>query len=123
MIKDNPKKIINFKTLLRIFSAFQAIFFKSICWLLSPSIQYSILRKIISIKIVCGQAQPQNIRPNTTVNTIIKTIKVSMPIPKIKKSWGQKTIPKMMNFLSRILIIIKGSPFTFIKGSVTKIIK
>ncbi len=85
----------------------------------SPSIQYSILRKIISMKIVCGQAQPQKMRPNTTVNTIMKTTKVRKPIAKMKKSCGQKILPKKMNFRSMMLNRKKGSPFTLMNGRVT----
>jgi hypothetical protein len=45
------------------------------------SIRYSILRNIISMKIVCGQAQPHHTRPNTTVNRMMNTKKVIIASP------------------------------------------
>ena len=120
MIKEIEKKTMNLITLFCIFFPFHGIAFNCFCCAASPSIQYSILRNTISIKMVCGQAHPQKILPNTTVNKITNTMNVSIPIPKIKKSCGQKIIPNMMNFRSRILSINNGSPFTFINGSVKK---
>ena len=50
--KEMIKKTNHFNPFFLIFSAFQACFCNRICFPLSPSIQYSILRKTISIKIV-----------------------------------------------------------------------
>jgi hypothetical protein len=66
------------------------------CAAASPSIKYSIFRKNISRKIVWGQTQPQNKRPNAAVNKMMKTMNVIIVIPKIKKSCGQNTLPKIM---------------------------
>ncbi len=44
-------------------------------------------------------------------------------MPKMKKSCGQKTTPKKMNFRSSILNINKGSSFTLINGSAKKTTK
>ena len=123
IIKEREKNITNLATRFLIFSAFQGIARNCFCLPESPSIQYSILRKTISIKIVCGQAHPQNIRPNTTVNKMIKTTNVSMAIPKIKKSCGQNTMPNIINLRSSTLSINSGSLFTLINGSVKKTIR
>ena len=118
MRNDMAKKAINFVLLFLIFSPFHGIVLNCFCFVESPSIQYSILRKTISIKMVWGHAHPQNTRPNTTVKRIIKTINVRNPIAKMKKSCGQKTIPKKINLRSRILNINNGAPLIFINGSV-----
>ena len=65
-------------TFFRIFSLVQGALSRRRWALASPSTQYSILRKTISMKMVCGQTQPQKRRPNTTVNKAMKTTKVSM---------------------------------------------
>ena len=72
---------------------------------------------------VCGQAQPQNILPNATVNRITKTIKVNKPMAKMKKSCGQNILPKNINFRSKTLNRNNGSPSTLIKGKVKNKIK
>jgi hypothetical protein len=38
------------------------------------------------MKTVCGQAQPQNTLPKTTVNTMMKTMEAKNPMAKMKKS-------------------------------------
>jgi len=81
------------------------------------------LRNIISIKIVCGHAQPQNNLPKMTVNNAIKTIKISIPKPKMKKSCAQKIDPNKINFFSDTLNKKSGSPLYFKKGVVKKTIK
>jgi hypothetical protein len=48
---------------------------------------------------VCGHAQPQKTLPKTTVKKMMNTMKVRKPIAKMKKSCGQKTWPKKINFL------------------------
>jgi len=72
------------------------------------------------MKMVCGHAQPQKTRPNTTVKRIIKTMKVRNPIAKIKKSCGQKVMPKNINLRSRTLNMNNGVPFSLINGSIKK---
>jgi len=120
---DMAKNTIVFNPFLRIFSAFQGCLFNVCWWVASPSIQYSIFLKTISIKMVCGQAQPQNTRPKTTVKRTINTMNVSIASTNKKKSCDQKTTPNKINFRSRIFIKNSGSPFTFIKGRVKKITK
>ena len=99
-----------------IFSAVQGAFFSNFCLAASPSIRYSTFRNSISIKMVCGQTHPQNKRPNAAVNKTMKTIKVIIVTPKMKKSCGQNIFPKMINFASGILNRNKGLPFIFING-------
>jgi hypothetical protein len=72
---------------------------------------------------VCGQAHPQNSRPKTTVNKAIKTIKMSIPNPKMKKSWAQKIDPNKINFFSGTLNRNNGSPLYLIKGTEKNTIK
>jgi hypothetical protein len=72
------------------------------------------------MKLVCGQTQPQNNRPNAAVKRTIKMIKVTIVIPKIKKSWGQNTFPKMINFASGTLNRKRGLPLYLMNGSVKK---
>ncbi len=72
---------------------------------------------------VCGQAHPQNNRPKTTVNKAINTIKMSIPNPKIKKSWAQNIEPNKINFFSETLKRNNGSPLYLINGTVKKTIR
>jgi hypothetical protein len=72
---------------------------------------------------VCGQAHPQKTLPKMTVNSMINTKNVSMPNAKMKKSCGPNICPNMMNFLSKIFNMMKGSPFNLIQGSEKKMIK
>ncbi|MCY1238347.1 hypothetical protein D9M72_510800 [compost metagenome] len=80
MPKEMTKKTVHFKTRLRIFSLSQGCFSNRSCAPRSPSIQNSILRKTISIKMVCGQIQPQNILPKATVNSATNTTPTSIEI-------------------------------------------
>ena len=116
--KEIMAKITHLKPFLPIFSAFHFCLSSFICFDLSPSTQYSTLRNTISINMVCGQAQPQNILPKATVNKITKTINVNSPIAKMKKSCGQNILPKNINFRSKTLNRNNGSPSTLIKGKV-----
>jgi hypothetical protein len=75
------------------------------------------------MKMVCGQAQPQNILPNMDVKRMMNTIKVIMANAKMKKSCGPNICPNMINFLFNTLIMMKGSPFIFIHGKVKKTIR
>ena len=118
MINDTERNIRCLDTLLIILSVLYGAFSSIRWWLASPSIQYSILRKTISIKIVCGQTHPQNTLPNTTVNNTMKSMKVSIPIPKMKKSCGQKVTEKKTKRLSNILNRKKGAPFILTNGRV-----
>ena len=75
------------------------------------------------MKMVCGQAHPQNNRPNMTVNKIMNTIKVIIVKPNKKKSCGPKTTLNKINLRVMMLSIKKGKPFTLINGMPTNIIK
>src|SRR5690606_19869399 len=76
----------------------------------------------ISIKIVCGQAQPHQTLPKTTVNRIMKTTNISNTKMSKCVSWGQKTAPKTTNFLSKKLSSSKGCPFIFKNGPANKML-
>lgn len=91
------------------------------CWRKSPSIQNSILRKTISIKIVCGQIQPQKILPKIAVKRIMNMAKAIKPTTKIAKSYGPKASPKKINFRASKLNNINGCPFTLMNGITTRI--
>jgi len=93
------------------------------CFCASPSSQYSIFRNTISIKMVCGQAQPQNTLPKTTVKRITKTVEAKKPMAKMKKSCGQNIWPNKINFLSSTLKRKMGCPFNLTKGRVKNIAK
>ena len=67
------KKITCFNVFLNVFPPVHGAAFNFRWSLASPSSQYSILRNTISINIVCGQAHPQNILPNTAVKRMMKT--------------------------------------------------
>src|SRR6185369_2286805 len=82
--------------------------------------KYSIFRKTISMKMVCGQAHPHHILPKITVNKMMNTTNVIMASTKRKKSCGQNAMPKTMNFRSIILKSITGCPFTLMKGQANK---
>jgi hypothetical protein len=75
------------------------------------------------MKMVWGQTHPQNKRPNAAVNKMINTMKVIIVNPKMKKSWGQKTLPKMINLASGILKRNSGLPCTWINGRPKNIMK
>ena len=100
---DVPQKMRCLLVFLRIFSRFHGIAFNFFWCVQSPSIQYSIRRNTISMKMVCGHTHPQKRRPYTTVNRVMKMIMMIAPMAKRYKSCGQKTFPKRTNFLSRIL--------------------
>ncbi len=97
-------------------SKFQFCLASRRCLCASPSIQYSILRKTISIKIVCGQVQPHQRRPRDTVNTTVITIPVSVNMAKIKVSCGQNICQKRINFLLITSNRKSGSSLYFING-------
>src|SRR5688572_24144389 len=103
MINENMKNTVCFAVFFNNLLAVQGAFANNFCSAALPSMAYSILRKNISIKMVCGQTQPQNKRPNAAVNKTMKTIKAIMARPNMKKSCGQNTLPKMINFASVIL--------------------
>ena len=113
----------NLSTRFLIFSPFQGIRKSAFCCAASPSTQYSILRKTISMKMVCGQIQPQNILPKMTVKSAMKTIKASMPTTKMKKSWGQKRTPNRMYRRSKRSNRNNGFPWTRRKGREKNVIK
>ena len=75
------------------------------------------------MNIVCGQAHPQKTLPKMIVNKIMKTINVIVANPKMKKSCGQKIMPKIINLRSRTFNMNNGSPETLIKGNEKKITK
>src|SRR5436309_2329268 len=105
-----------FATFFKVLSVFHGDLSRANCFEESPSIQYSILRKIISMKIVCGHAHPHHILPNTAVKRIIKTIKVISASTKRKKSCGQKGMPKTKNFRSMTLNSMEGWPLILMNG-------
>ena len=96
MANETAKNRIIFRILRVSVLLFQGCVRKAICAFRSPSNQYSILRKTISIKMVCGQTHPQNTLPKITVKRIMKTTNMSIPKTKMKKSCGQKRTPKRM---------------------------
>ena len=106
-----------------ILKPFQAMAFSCCCLWKSPSIQYSIFLKTISMKMVCGQAQPQNILPKTAVKRMMKTTNVIMASAKMKKSCGPKICPNRMNFRFSTLSMIMGSPFILIHGKLKNTIR
>src|SRR6266496_4400567 len=110
MINESKKKARCLDDFFRILLLVPEEFFKTFCAGASPSIKYSTLRKSISIKMVCGQTQPQNKRPKAAVNKMMNTINVIIVNPKMKKSCGQKTFPKMINLASGILKRNNGRP-------------
>src|SRR5215469_7423115 len=82
----------------------------------SPRIRYSIFRKSISMKMVWGQTQPQKSLPKAAVKRMMKTIKVTIVRPKMKKSCGQNTFPKRMKRAAGILNRKRGRPLMETKG-------
>src|SRR5690606_30437515 len=120
MTNEMKRNIMSFKPFFQIFSAFQGCLDNRICLPLSPSIQYSIRLNTISIKMVCGQIQPQKMRPNATVKNVINTTPIIMEITNKKKSWGQNGNPKILKRRSKTLNIKNWFPFIFIKGAVNK---
>src|SRR6185295_14926403 len=76
----------------------------------SPSIQYSIFRKTISMNKVCGHIHPHQILPKTTVKSVMNTKKRIIKIASSTKSCGQNACPRMINFRSKIFNRRKGRP-------------
>ncbi len=101
-------------------SVVHGAFASAFCLLASPSIKYSIFLNTISMKMVCGQVHPHQSLPNTEVNKTMNTTKVNMVSPNRKKSCGQNTSPKMMNFRSITFNNNKGLPFTSMNGMPNK---
>ncbi len=79
----------------------------------SPSIRYSIFRKTISIRTVCGQVQPHQSRPKAAVNTAIPVRNSKSPRANTRLSWGQKMTPRTENFRSMTLTMSNGLPLIF----------
>ncbi len=101
----------------------RALWFSNRCSAALPSMAYSIFRKNISMKMVCGQTQPQNNRPKAAVNNTTNTIKVTMAKPKMKKSCGQNTLPKNDKVRLRYIKKKQGRPCTYTNGKAKNRIK
>ena len=106
--------------LLVVFSIFHGAEDNFLCCGPSPSIQYSIFRKTISMKIVWGHIQPQNNRPQITVKRTMNKTKVIIASTKRWKSCGIKTMPKRIKCLSSTLNNINGCPSYLKKGPINK---
>ena len=116
MANDNRTNKVCFVALFITFSVFQGDSDSFLWALSSPSIQYSIFRNNISMKIVCGQAQPHQIRPNKTVNRLTKSKNATSPKATKWKSCGKKGTPQKINFRSNTLNRNIGFPLYSIQG-------
>ena len=116
MVNDKRMNKVCFAPLFRIFSVSQGDSASFLWALSSPSIQYSIFRNNISMKMVCGQAQPHQIRPNNTVNKLTNRRNATRPKATKWKSCGKNGTPQKINFRSNTLNRKMGFPLYSTQG-------
>lgn len=86
MMNERARKISCLESLRKILRPDQGAAARALCSWASPSIQYSILRKTISMRSVWGQVQPHHSRPKAVVKTMIPMKKMSIATAKMKVS-------------------------------------